>query len=206
MNYGRTYDFTRYDDYVAYFKALAEDHPAFFHGGDRKTFFQWKMEDLDKNLNSLQLKFPAMIIEEPEDTFSDNGAGYVTDKVIGAIVVINQVRNFGDTAEETQVKTECKKLAVGILARLYHDKYKMKITGFDPNDCKGGYLGPVWDNCFGYRLEISLQENSTDALLNPADYTETLVDNILEYAQNNGFAVSSAQAIFDTIYNLRRIA
>ncbi|MDP2188572.1 MAG: hypothetical protein Q8J69_07805 [Sphingobacteriaceae bacterium] len=205
MTYGRTYDFTRYDDYVAYFKALAEDHPAFFHSHQHKSFFLWHLEDLDRSLNDLALSFPVLMIEEPESTYSDNGAGYVTENLMGAVVVIKPVQNLGDTAAEMQVKTECKKLALGVMARMYHDKYQLRITGFDPSESKGAVVGPVWDNCYGYRLEFNLKENSTDAALDPNDYTDTLVDKVLIFARDNNYQVSNVQAVFDTIYKLRRL-
>lgn len=204
MTYGLTYDFTRYDQYVAYFKALAEDHPAFFHGPKHKSFFQWKMEDLDRTLADINLAFPALLIEEPESNFSDNGAGYVTDGLMGAIVVLDHLPN-NTAAGETELKANCKRLALSILARMYHDKYQLRITGFNPTDSKGAYVGPVWDNCYGFRLEFLLTENSTDAKLNPDDFTETLVDGILHYAMMNGYTVTDAQSTFDTIYKLRRI-
>lgn len=206
MSYGRKYDFTRYDDYVAYFRALAEDHPAFFHSDTHKSFFQWHLEDLDRTLNDLSLAFPAMLIEEPESSFGDNGAGYVTDRIMGAVVVVDRVPVGSSAAVETEVKTRCKQLAMVVLAKLYQDKYQARIVGFSPNDTKGAFIGPVWDNVYGYRLEITLTENSTDAKLNPADFTESAVDEILHYATMNGYRVTDAQAIYDTIYQLRRIA
>lgn len=206
MTYGRTYDFTRYDDYVAYFRAVAEDHPAFFNGPDRKTFFQWHMEDLDRSLNDLKLKFPALIIEEPESQFNDNGAIYITDRIMGALLVVDKLKVGASAAEEVALKTRCKQLAMGVLAKMYHDKYQLRITGFNPSDSKGAFMGPVWDNVYGFRLEFELVENSTDAKLNTADYTESATDEVLHYALMNGFTVTTPQAVFDTIYNLRRIA
>ncbi|MBA4304604.1 MAG: hypothetical protein C0424_10305 [Sphingobacteriaceae bacterium] len=206
MSYGRKYDFTRYDEYVAYFRALAEDHPAFFHSDTHKSFFQWHLEDLDRTLSDLNLAFPAMLIEEPESSFGDNGAGYVTDRIMGAVVVVDRVPVGSGAAVETEVKTRCKQLAMAVLAKMYHDKYQARIVGFSPNDTKGAFIGPVWDNVYGYRLEITLSENSTDAKLNTADFTESAVDEVLSYARMNGYAVTNTPLVYNTIFRLRRIA
>lgn len=204
MTYGRTYDFTRYADYVAYFEALAADHPAFFNGPSRKTFFQWHLEDLDKSLNDLKLAFPALLIEEPESQFSDNGAMYITDRIMGAVVVVDHLKPGVGPAEEVALKTRCKELAMGVLAKMYHDKYQLRITGFNPANSKGAFIGPAWDNVYGFRLEFELVENSTDAQHDVNDYTESIVDSINEYARNNAFAHTGLQGIYNTIFNMRR--
>lgn len=204
MIYGQKFDFSRYADYVAYFRSQVSDHPAFLYPEGEKHFYLWHLEDFDKGLNRAPSGFH-FLLEDPESDISDNQNKLYLDRVVGSYVIVHRVK-ADDIDDEIEVASACKQLAMNFLGKLIKDKLKQRIVSFDPNSVKGMKIGPVWDNYFGFRLEFRIDTSATDALIAPEEFTETATDEVLDYAQRNNFVVTSPQAVFDTIYHLRRIS
>jgi hypothetical protein len=102
---------TTYTDYTNYFKGIAEQFLG--HSENEKHFFR---KGLDEFLNGLStdVNYPALLLDNYDFSFSDNGADNVMTPITAAFMIIDHVKDIGDYDLIDQVMDSTKEI-VGLI-------------------------------------------------------------------------------------------
>lgn len=164
-------------DYEDYFIDIAIHHKQILHqDADYERTF--KRDSIDALITTMRSdlavdKRYALILENPEgnlgDGFSDNPRDYQR----GAFWIIKNIAK-GDIVADKAVRTEAKRICISVISKLRDDHRKGIKTPFlkalDINSIQYHPVGPVLDNCVGYRCEFMFNE-FIDLSFKPSDWT-----------------------------------
>jgi len=162
----------KFVDYIDYFRNAAINHKQLLHDTNGKvSFYRMDIEELLSGLRT-NLKSISLIIESPEkrtqDLLSDNPRKVIT----GAFLVIGPVKK-NDFNDEVSVLDKTEAITEDILSKIKNDcsKYRRDsswprvIKGFDPSTIRSQKVGPLFNNFYGWRTEIQINQTYSNNLI-----------------------------------------
>jgi len=159
----------QYKDYQDYFEDLATAHKAIQHTEAKKRFCDVDPEEIIKGLRTgIDYKNYCLILESFDvrgaDRYSDNPRGIYS----GAFWVIKHCKASDYTMKKT-ILNESLDIVYAILARIKKEKEiipkQATIPHFvDVNSFSINKIGPVGDNCYGWRTEFNFNNSLSQAL------------------------------------------
>lgn len=156
-----------FSEYIAYFEEVSRKHKGIGHTDAEKHFYRLDIEELITGLRS-DLNFPCLLLESLTGHLNDTDADSVQDILTGAFTILKQV-DPGDFTMEMQALQESIRIGKDIISKIRHDSRRTKvpvIEGFFLSSVLYEKVGPVFDNCYGYRFMFSFQQQ-IDLSFNP---------------------------------------
>lgn len=159
--------------YINYFKDLAIRHQDIQHGRlEEKKFIIWGADEAITGLKS-SVGYPALFLEMFDINTSGNNVYDVKELYKGAISVFDRV--LVNVIEDQQIKSQqCFETLNDILRQIWQDHNANEKTAcnapfsfFDFNNLEIVYVGPLFDNIFGWRCEFSFRPKNTLNLKTP---------------------------------------
>ena len=157
-----------HQQYVDYFKELAQQHYVLLHDDEtKKSFYRANVDELISGLKDTTLSFPCLVLDEQGGQINGQGGFFDNqwDNTTVAFTILSKVLQ-SDFDDENEKLDEAKQIGMDIVARIYKD-FKTKATRadtsvkvyyFNPNTVKYYKVGPLADQEFGYRFEFLMGE------------------------------------------------
>ncbi len=154
--------------YVNYFRDLATKFKPIGHSELRQRFAVMGITDILSNAKGpMDTTNPCMILERPEGalTFRNDA---LMDESLGAFYLIKHVGRK-DPAALLAVHDEMKALAHQIILRMQYEKKERSRSNktfpfhslfFQLDRVKYFPIGPIMDQCYGWRIEVDLTDTS----------------------------------------------
>lgn len=154
--------------YVSYFENLATQFKPIGHSPTSQRFAVMGITDILSNIRGpLDTKNPCLILERPEGglTFRNDA---LMDESLGAFYLIKNVTRK-DPQALLQVHDDMKELGHKILLRMQYEKkqrhrgdktYPFHTSFFQLDRVKYFPVGPIMDQCYGWRIEVDLTDTS----------------------------------------------
>ncbi|AWW31828.1 hypothetical protein DN752_17760 [Echinicola strongylocentroti] len=158
-----------YTDYESYFLNLAKDYKPISHTEDSPRF---AFMDIDEILSvaqtAMNMANPCMVLENPEGELEYINSN-IRDTNYGAFMILQRVTI--QNAEDKRLKMDnCKQIGMAIINQMFRHKVQLasgRGTGipkmlslFDLSQVKYNKVGPVFQNCYGWRFEINMAQGS----------------------------------------------
>jgi len=149
-----------HSDYISFFEDLATKHKSILHSPTEKHFFRANIEEVITGLRS-KIKFPAMVLESYEVRLIDYKSDNIYMAPVGAFSIIDKVERDNYDKENEAINT-CMLIGIDIITAIreeyqnFRNNPNRKIKYFDPATVTGYKVGPLFENCFGYRFEFQI--------------------------------------------------
>ncbi len=158
-------------EYTAYFESLATQYKPIGHSPEIPKFGRIDIEEVVLGLRSrLDFSSPVMILENFEGALGNNEGSNLPHTQAGAFYILqNAIPD--DLADEVVKLDNCHKIGIEILARLYRDTLNSRQRRFEIEKTNYHKVGPIWDNAYGYRFEVTFFDQYKIAI-NPANWSE----------------------------------
>ncbi|SFD00684.1 hypothetical protein SAMN05421780_11910 [Flexibacter flexilis DSM 6793] len=151
-------------------KEIAAKLPEIQHSATQKRFGTIDIEDVYNSLrNDFDLRGYCLLIEFPEKTTDLQDLDSVFQDTIMAYTVLRKVEK-SNIAEREEVLVECERIGKKILSKILHHartRQFFKNTTFRPIPIQK--VGPVFDNAYGKRFEVTFYESDNQQLIFKAD-------------------------------------
>jgi hypothetical protein len=165
--------------YVAYFEDMATNHKSILHTPENPKFARMNIEEILAGRRSgIDFTGYVLILESYEGQFADNGSDNIMNGQAGAMMVVKHVAP-GDFDAEVTVLNDSLNILFSLLSKIKKDsdtfpqndtnRYNGLVKKIDFNSVSYHKVGPVMDNCFGYRMQFKFNE-SLDLSFKPADW------------------------------------
>jgi len=163
------------DFYNDYFEDLATRLKAIAHNeADHRAFFVIEsideMREVQENIRK-NMVTPALLLEEFEDDLNDFNADNNREILQGAIAVVLRI-----SAKDTPSIRDARKQARAIARKLVFKMKRDSVNGIlsennitSKLESKGFPVGPVADNCYGWRYDFTWS-TSLNIADDPADW------------------------------------
>lgn len=157
-------------EYDAYFEPIATKLKAIRHSPTKRRFAHYHIEEVLTGLREhLDMTDFCLLLEDLEGRIISKADEAINDVQSGALIIARHVPHDDFAGERTAIDNALK-LCRQVAARMIADK-AMAIQGSKPRFLRGlvvsGFsyqkVGPLFDHCFGYRLEF--QYTDTAALI-----------------------------------------
>ena len=159
-------------EYVSYFREIAEKLKDIGHTAENKKFTRINIEEVLNGLRSdLDMSTPVMVLENYEASFNDNRSDNVFKDLNGALMVLQNV-DHGDYEGEAEAMDRCESAIMKIIAKMKEDRdYRqiIPLRGFELNSVRLYKVGGVFDNSYGYRMEFMLR-GAVPLVVEPNDW------------------------------------
>lgn len=135
---------TPYEQYISYFEDIANRHLS----------INWFYElDEDEILGGLRtsVKYPCMFLEIPTFGFADNRTN--TDSITPSGIVVLSSCPSNDIKRRKEILISHEEIILDIIRQLRQDDKTAKLH-IDTNQISYSKVGPHWDNCYGWRLDL----------------------------------------------------
>lgn len=168
------------DKFEEYFEDMAIHNKAIAHTPESRRFARLNIEEVLSGMRGdLDLSNWCLILEMYEGRLSENNSDNIMDNQASAFMVIKSVTQ-GDFSQERLTLKDAKIIAFQFLKKIRKDarvfpkteanRYNGLVKNFDINTVGYNKVGPVFDNCFGFRIEFSFSESISMAY-DPNDFT-----------------------------------
>jgi hypothetical protein len=167
-------------DYFDYFELLATENKNIAHSPTHFRFAIMSVEEaLEASSNIMDVsESHAMLLETPEGNFDGSKGSNMHLQHQGAFWIFSHAAK-SDFAKQREVTISSFAIGQQILARIQHDfeqNWEIPslitfIRNFDFRTIHFTKIGPVFDNCHGYRFEFSIN-NPTDLVLDPSKWID----------------------------------
>lgn len=169
-----------YSQYESFFSAIATSFTPIGHTPEAPKFATLDIDDiLSGQRGNLDFTSPVMLLENPE-----GGLGYKHDRLLdqnfGAFHILQHVSR-GNPEDKRTVMDNCKSYGAEIIAHIQLQKIeRMKgdntiprmLLYFDPSQVQYQKVGPLFSDCYGWRFEFNLGEESPiTTVYNPDNWT-----------------------------------
>ena len=158
--------------YSAYFESLAKRLVDIGHTNARPKFCRFNIEEvIDGLATDLDTTTPVLLLESFEGRFFDNGSDQAFDEQAGAFLIMQQA-GASDFAAQNAIIDRAKRIGRKMIARLRKDSRRQvpgALSQFDLSKVEYQKVGPVFDNCYGYRFTFSWEE-PTALVVDEADW------------------------------------
>lgn len=145
-----------------YWQKAAEHHIDVQHTADNKHFCVFTVEDALSSIKDLE--YPAICLEIPEENLADLNSDNIRANSSGAILVVTKATQ-GNHAEITQAFLDMYVIASDMQSKMLNDRKKANQQGrvapesllkhLDLNTVRMVEVGPVFDSCYGWRVEFA---------------------------------------------------
>jgi hypothetical protein len=167
------------DKYVAYFEDLATNLKDIGHTPDKKKFSRIDIEEVLTSMRtSLDMTTMCLVLEMLEGQLNDNISDNIMNMQAGAFLLLRHVKK-GDYAAENVAMADAFKIFVKLLSKIKKDRETFPMNDanrsnglvkyFDFSSVKYNKVGPIFDNCYGLRIEFGFSESVSFAF-NPNDW------------------------------------
>ena len=166
-------------DYFDYFELLATDNKDIAHSPEHFRFAVMGVEEaLAATTNIMDVsESHAMLLEAPEGNYEGTKNGNMHLQHQGAFWIFSHAP-LADFAKQREVTISSFNIGEQILAKIQHDfeqnweipSLVSFIRNFDFRTIHFTKIGPVFDNCHGYRFEFGVN-NPTDLVLDPEKWS-----------------------------------
>ena len=159
-----------FSEYSDYFEGLAAKYKPIGHTDQDPRFALLDIDDiLSTQRGKLDFTNPVMVLENPEGQLSWVH-NQLSDRKFGAFHILKNVpRN--DPEKKKAVMDECQTHGKAIIARMQYEKfslhkdnsdspYAQMLKFFDLNEVKYHKVGPLFNDCFGWRFEFEFARQS----------------------------------------------
>lgn len=147
-------------DVMEYFETIATEHIAIQHSDSEKHFARINIDEVLGGLKT-KLKFPALVVESPEGFFTDDTIDNVLRGYVIGFTIVDRVKP-GDFDGEETVLAITEQMVMDIVSRLRKEHRDYSTAGiisraFQLNTVRWNKVGPLWENCFGWRCTFQVQ-------------------------------------------------
>jgi hypothetical protein len=164
--------------YTDYFLDIATRLKEIAHSEAKKRFTRINIEEVFSGLrSSLDLNNFCLCLESFEGSLGANNYDQVFDNNIGAFMIVKNCR-VDDFVQETQICDQAKQIGLKVVAKMAYDAERRQrglapvaLKNFDIASVQYEKIGPLFDNCFGYRFTF-LTYDSLSLVHNPDDFLE----------------------------------
>lgn len=152
-----------HSEYISFFEDLATRHKSLLHSGSEKHFVRANIEELITGLRS-KVAWPCLVLESYELNLIDHKSDNIYLVPTGAFSILTKVTR-DDYTQENEAINACMGIGLDIITAIRKEYRAMgtpaesaarKIKYFDPATVKAYKVGPVLENCFGYRFEFQI--------------------------------------------------
>lgn len=154
----------RLADLKAYWKTAATNNLLVGHTATAKHFTCYTLED---SLSSLKnTVYPVVALEIPETGFGGEDSDNIHHDTTGAVLLLKHTKQ-GDYLAIQQAMEDMEELGMQMISKLYNDRKKANDDGITAPESLIKHLvfrsiklievGPVFDSCYGYRLEFAFE-------------------------------------------------
>lgn len=137
-----------FEHYSNYFEDIANRNKAI------KGFVAVDQEELSARTLAIKGSYPAMIAEYPDLPLSDNKANTVFNPISGITILKSVAKGRPDEKKQALMETE--RIMLAVISQIRKDRKEGKIF-IDTNNLELNKIGPMWDNCFGWRMEFKYE-------------------------------------------------
>lgn len=171
----------RTNTYTGYFKHLAITHKDLRHDPQSETgnapagskkFTRWGADEVITGLRS-SIGYPAMLLELYEINTHAETPYDVKGYYSGAFTIIDRAEP-DNTAAEEDCHAIAEKIYLDILQQIYQDHYGRNknrcltpFAEFSFNNLQITPVGPIFDNCFGWRVEFAFKPTALLSITTP---------------------------------------
>jgi hypothetical protein len=144
-----------------YFERAATNNKAIQHTAQKKHFITFSVEDALSSLKNIE--YPALCLEIPNERLSDQLSDNIRAISSSAIVIIKKVGKI-NPADIVIALKETYIIASQMQSKILNDRKKANQPGrttpeslikhLDVNSIQLVDVGPVFDGCYGWRLEF----------------------------------------------------
>jgi hypothetical protein len=142
-----------YQQHNTLFERIANRHPdiRFFHELEEGEILSGKFRTA--------IKFPAMILEYPDLGFNDNRTNVNQDFLPFGLAILMHVSKskMGDEAFLKDLLTVTQRIALDSISYLRNVRRTDGTFFLETNNIRLNKVGPVFDNCYGWRVELRYQ-------------------------------------------------
>jgi hypothetical protein len=150
-------------DYETYWLHAAQRNNAIAHTDESKHFTTYNVEDALTELKNI--KYPLLALEEPEYRIADGLSDNTRLPVTGAILILKRAK-AGDYKEIREATQSTFPIAFQMITKLRNDRKRANDSGIpspenmvkhlDLNTIRMVMVGPVFDGCYGWRVEFTI--------------------------------------------------
>jgi len=151
----------RLKDFNTYMLEVATNTKSIKHSEQEKHYFRFNMMELAKSMGS-RVEFPAIGVETSDFTLkAGDDDGIFLDRGIG-FIIINQVQQPDDFDAIETIYDDCLEIVMDVLGKIHKDKNceRPEVYNFDFDGLNIQPIGPVFTNCYGWRVESGSKEPS----------------------------------------------
>jgi hypothetical protein len=158
-----------FTDYSDYFELLATKLKDVAHTPDAPKFARFNIEEILAGMaHGIDPTTPCLLLESFEGRLSEEGDNVMDTQ--DAAFLIMQWCELEDFGAQNAIIDRAKKIGFKIVAKLRHDARKdVGLKHFDRNSVAYEKVGPIFENCFGYRFTFSFF-NPVSLAVNAADW------------------------------------
>ncbi len=150
----------KFSDYVGYFENVAVKNKKIRHSNVAKHFYRMDIWEVLSSLPSA-IEYPALILESYEGRVMDNLSDNLIDKQTGSFSIIGNAGSTDDFDLKNKILDDCKVVVMEIIAKMIWDMKQQVLIGLDVNSFTYHKVGPVFDTCYGWRVEFTIEEPDT---------------------------------------------
>jgi hypothetical protein len=162
--------------YTDYFLDIATRLKEIGHTEARKRFTRFNIEEVFSGLRStLDLNNFCLCLESFEGNLGANNYDQVFDNNTCAFMIVKNCGN-DNFVMETQICDQAKVIGMKVVAKMAFDAERRQrglapvaLKNFDINSVQYEKVGPIFDNCFGYRFTFQVYD-SLPLVYNPDDF------------------------------------
>lgn len=164
-------------EYDTYFEDIAKRLKAVQHTDQQPRYANYHIEEVLTGLRAdLDMRDYCLLQEDIEGKIVGKANENADNLQSGAVMILRHVA-LDDFKEERVVLDKALKLAIQVAAKMVKDKEISILTKDLPKFLRGldismfSYqkVGPVFDRCFGYRLEFQYVD-STNLIMDPEEW------------------------------------
>lgn len=143
------------NEYMAYFEKVARQHVGIGHTDSKPRFFRLRdPRDLSTKLDKADQTI--LLLETPENKYSDNSADNYMKESTGAYAVLRRVK-ADDFRSIDQTMDACESITEEImkLMRSHNRDFSNRLFGYLPIEGFSSFrVGPLFDGWYGVRMEF----------------------------------------------------
>lgn len=164
-------------EYESYFETLATRYKPIGHSPTTKRFATMDIDEiLAASRSSLDLSGPTMILEHPEGRPAFRHE-QIRDINLGAFLILKRIR-IGDSDDRRATMDLCKSVGMALISEMQRQRLALfqgaatqpkLLHFFDLSDVSYQKVGPILADCYGWRFEIQVGQES-QLIHNPDDW------------------------------------
>lgn len=148
-----------YSEYISYFRNIAIKLKSIGHTDEVKRFTRINIEEVLNSSMTLDLNNVCMTLEAYETGVDNNFSDNLRDIKTGALMILKHATS-GDLDSQDSVLSETEQVVLSIISKMKKDmRDNVLIKHLDLGSLQINKVGPVFDNCFGWRLTFSFDES-----------------------------------------------